>query len=568
MRSSKEVRKEPSDCGDKPCTGSPRDVSCVEILQSRIPFFRTIIKVLSGSTAEPAVRDKLESLISRPPPPSILMLQISDGSCVGTLQVVLDSATSPVSASQLLPTGTCLLVEGVLNKPPAHSKQLIELTAEKVLHVGTVDQDKYQLSQKRLPLDSLRNCSHFRPRTTTVACVTRIRSALTLGTHTFFHSHGFLHVDVPIITTTDSEGSSQKFQVTTLIGRTTKEEPIAIHDAQGVSFDNVKAAIKEKTDVVEQLKRSDSNREALAAAVQDLQKINGLAQQLETREKSKPGTAAKGHIANNEDFFSRQTYLTVSGRLHLESYACSLGHVYSFGPRFQAEKKASSKHAAEMWIIESEMAFSELEGAITCADDCFRFLCKWVLDNCSEDMKFVSKRIDKTIINRLESLISSSSEKITYSEAVDTLRKVTTKEFETKLQWGVGLTSEHLSYLADEIYKKPFIIYNYPKALKPFYVRSNDDGHTVAAFDMILPKVGVLITGSQNEERINMLNARIKEVNLPRDQYEWYLDLRRHGSVQHSGFSLSFDLMVLLTTGLNDVRDAIPFPRSYGKAIN
>lgn len=575
VRSSKEVKKElpiapppHSDAGDKPAPGSP-NVTCVEMLQSRIPFFRAIIKVLSGSTAQPAVREKLESLISRPPPPSICILQISDGSCVATLQVVVDSAISPVSASQLLPTGTCILVEGVLTKPPAQSKQDIELAAEKVLHVGTVDQDKYPLSQKRVALDSLRDFSHFRPRTTTVASVTRIRSALTFGTHTFFQSHGFLHVDVPIITSTDSEGFSQKFQVTTLLGKTTKEEPVAIHDTQDVSLGTVKAAIKEKTDVVEQLKRSDSNREALAAAVQDLQKTNDLAQQLEAREKSKSGTAVKGHIVNlNEDFFSRQSYLTVSGCLHLEGYACSLGHVYSFGPQFQAEKKVSSKHAAEMWVVESEMAFSELEDAITCADDCFKFLCKWVLDNCSEDMKFVSKRIDQTIVNRLESLISSSSEKITYTEAVDTLRKVTAKEFETKLQWGVALTAEHLSYLADEIYKKPVIIYNYPKALKPFYVRLNDDGNTVAAFDMALPKVGVLITGSQNEERINMINARIKEFNLPKDQYEWYLDLRRHGAVKNSGFSLSSDLMVLLTTGLTDVRDAIPFPRSYGKAIN
>ncbi|GKU85930.1 hypothetical protein SLEP1_g529 [Rubroshorea leprosula] len=530
VRSSKVEKKEPA-------AASPKDVSCAESLQSRIPFFGTIIKFLAGSASEPAVREKLEQ------PYSILFLQINDGSCATSLQVVVHSAIARVSVSQLLPTGTCILAEGVLQefsaegdqqKPSAKEKQAIELTVEKILHVGTV-QNSYPLSEKRLPLDSLRDCSHFRPRTTTVASITRIRCALTLATHTFFQSHGFLHVEAPIITITDCEGFSNKFQVTTLFQRTIKEEPNAGNETQGISLETVKVAIKEKTDLVEQLKRSESNQEALAIAVKDPRKTNELAQQLEAREKSKPGTAVKGYGVNfNEDLFSRQTYLTVSGHLHLESYACSLGH-----------------------------------DAIRCADDYFRFLCKWILDKCSTtDVDFLTKRTNKTIIKRLQSHMENSSEKITYKEVVDRLRKVTDKEFETELQWGVALTAEHLSYLADVIYKKRVIIYNYPKELKPFYVRLNDDRCTVAAFEMVLPEVGTLITGSQNEERVNMLNARIKEFKLPRDQYEWYLDLRRHGTVKHSGFSLAFDLMVLLTTGLTDVKDTIPFLRSDSKKIN
>ncbi|XWS36619.1 hypothetical protein CRYUN_Cryun20dG0100300 [Craigia yunnanensis] len=573
VKSSKEVKKEPmpstpAAADALPASPGPKDVSCVEILQSRIPFFRTIIRVLGGSASSPAVREKLESLIPKPPPPSTFFLQINDGSCVSNLQVVIDSAITPVSAGQILPAGTCILAQGVLEKTSVHGKRTVELKVEKMLHVGTVEQDKYLLSRKRLPLDSLRDYSHFRPRTTTVASVTRIRSALDFATHTFFQNHGFLHVQVPIITTIDSEGFSEKFQVTTLLGKTSKEEQVGVND-ECVSLETVKATIKEKSSVVKQLKRSDSNREAFVAALQDLRKTNELAQQIEAREKSKPVTAVKPDLVKfNEDFFGRQSYLTVSGRLHLESYACALGHVYSFGPRFRADKTVSAKHLAEIWTVEVEMAFSQLEDAMKCAEDYFKFLCRWILDNCSEDMKFVSKRIDKTVTHRLEYMISSSHEKITYREAVEILGKVTDKAFETQLQWGVPLTVEHLSYLADEHYRRPVIIYDYPKVVKPFFVRLNDDGKTVAAFELVVPKIGTVITGSQNEERFDMLNTRIKEFDLSRDQYEWYLDLRRHGTVKHSGFSLGFDLMVLLTTGLTDVRDVIPFPRSHDKTNN
>ncbi|XVE78163.1 hypothetical protein DITRI_Ditri13aG0122000 [Diplodiscus trichospermus] len=575
VKSSKEVKKEPAPsppaaADPVPASPGPKESCCVEMLQSRIPFFRTIIRVLGGSASSPAVRQKLESLIPKPPPPSTFFLQINDGSCVSNLQVVIDSARVPVSAGQILPTGTSILAQGVLEEPSAHGKQIIELKVEKLLHVGTVEQDKYVLSRKKLPLNSLRDYSHIRPRTTTVATVARIRSAIDFATHTFLQNHGFLHVQVPIITTTDSEGFSEKFQVTTLLGKPSKkEEQVGVSAAEGVSLETVKAAIKEKSSLVEQLKRSDSNREALVAALQDLRKTNELAQQIEAREKSKPVTAVKPDLVNfNEDFFGRPSYLTVSGRLHLESYACSLGNVYSFGPRFRADKTVSAKHVAEMWTVEAEMAFSQLEDAMKCAEDYFKFLCRWILDNCSEDMKFFSKRIDKSVTHCLEYIISCSYEKISYREAVEILRKVTDKAFETQLQWGVPLTAEHLSYLADEHYRKPITIYDYPKAVKPFYVRLNDDGKTVAAFEMVVPKIGKVITGSQSEERFDMLNTRIKEFDLSRDQYEWYLDLRRHGTVKHSGFSLGFDLMVLLTTGLTDVRDVIPFPRSHGKANN
>ncbi|PKI59169.1 hypothetical protein CRG98_020434 [Punica granatum] len=220
-----------------------------------------------------------------------------------------------------------------------------------------------------------------------------------------------------------------------------------------------------------------------------------------------------------------------------------------------------------MWMVETEMAFSKLENAMDCADDFFKVLCKWALDNCIEDMKFVCKRIDKTSIDRLQSATSKPFAKITYTEAVEALKKAKDK-MEVKVEWGFAFTTEHLSYLADEIYKSPVIIYNYPRDLKPFYVRLNDDGKTVAAFDMIVPKVGKLMSGSQNELRVDRLTKRIKELGLPKEQYEWYLDLKRHGAVSTSGFSFNFDLMLLFTTGMTNVRDVIPFPRGLGKPNN
>ncbi|KAB1224140.1 Asparagine--tRNA ligase, cytoplasmic 2 [Morella rubra] len=567
VRSSKEETKEPlppptPQAAEGVGETGPRDASCVEILQSRVPFIRSILKVVYGGNYH--VREKLEQVVPRPPRTSIAFLQVGDGSCVASLQVVVASAIAPTI--QLLPTGTCILVEGILVQPSVLGKHVIELKVEQILHIGTVEHEKYPLSKKRLPIEMLRDYSQFRPRTTTVASVTRISNSLTFATHTFFQNHGFLHMQVPIITTTDGEGFTEKFHVTTLPGKADKKEkPNTAKDTDGVGLEVIKSAAKEKTKLVEELKRSESNKEALVTALQDLRKTNELAAQLEAREKSKPGTSLKADkVKFSADFFPDQTYLTVSGRLHLESYACALGSVYSIGPRFRADRA----DMAEMSMIEIEMAFSKLEDAMSCADDFFKFLCKWVLDNCSEDMKFVSKRIDKTCIDRLQSMISSKVEKISYTEAVDVLGKVANKKFEIKLEWGAALTAEHLSYLVEEIYKKPIMIYNYPKEVKPFYARLNDDGKTVAAFDMVLPKARILLSGSQSEERLDLLCSRIQELGLPREQYEWYLDLRRHGTVEHSGFSLRFDHMVLFATGLTDVRDVIPFPRSYAKSNN
>ncbi|KAF2292532.1 hypothetical protein GH714_025257 [Hevea brasiliensis] len=432
------------------------------------------------------------------------------------------------------PIGTCILAEGVIHQLSEQGKQGIEFKVEKILHIGAVEDDKYLLSRKRLPLETLRDYSHFRPRTNTVASLTRIRSALAFATRTFFQDNGFLSVEVPIMTITDGEGFSTKFRVTTVpVKEVEKEQPEITDSTDGTNLEIVKAAIKEKSNLIQQLQRSDSDREALVAAQQDLLKTSQLLSQLEEKEKLRLEALRKASKAQvPEDFFSQPTYLTVSGVLHMESYACALGNVYSFGPRFRADRRGTAKQVVETWMVEAEMAFSELEDAMNCAEDYFMFLCKWVLDNCSSDMKFVSKRIDKTRTNLLESMISFSYERITYTEAVNALKNVADRKFETQPEWGIELTSQHLRYLVDEIYKRPVILYNFPKELKPFYVRLNDDGKTVAAFDMVIPRGGTFITGNQKEERFNLLNER--------EQYEWYLDLRRYGTVKHSGFTLGF----------------------------
>ncbi|CAI0441449.1 unnamed protein product [Linum tenue] len=591
VRTSKEIRKESAAAPEQqlPAGGgmvsrtSPghKDVSCVEMLQARIPLFRSIIKILAGgshgafggSSGTSPVREKLppaspESRIQRPPPPSTAYLLVSDGSCAASLQVVVDSSVA--SPALFLPIGTCLLVEGILRLPQSPGKHRVELSVEKILHIGTVEKDKYPLAAKRVPLENLREASHFRHRSTTVASVMRVRSALTFGSHTFFNNGGFFYVQVPIITNTDAEGFSSKFQATTLLSG---KEDAPAKGGDELSMEAVKAAIREKSSLVEELKRSESNREALAAAVQDLRKTDQLAAQLEAKQQKtpKPGflTTKSSKLNVAEDFFSRQVHLTVSGRLHLESYACALGNVYAFGPRFRADRYANPRYqAAEMWMLEAEIAFSQLEDAMNCAEEHLKFICKWVLEKCTGDMGFISNRIDKTCIDRLQATIACSYERIAYMDAVEILKKVTDKRFETSLVWGIDLTAEHLSYLADEMFKKPVIIYNHPRDIRPFYARLNDDLKTVATFDMVVPKVGKLISGSQNEERIHMVETRIKELGLPIAQYEWYLDLRRHGTVKHSGFALAFDLMVLFVTGLPDVRDAIPFPRTFGKANN
>ncbi|KAI3917623.1 hypothetical protein MKW98_021385 [Papaver atlanticum] len=498
---------------------------------------------------------------------SFAFLELNDGSCPANLQVIVDS--SVYELSQIVATGTCVFVEGVLKKPPEGTKQNVELKVEKVLEVGGVDPAKYPLPKTKLTLEFLRDHVHLRPRTNTISAVARIRNALAYATHTFFQKHAFLYVHTPIITTSDCEGAGEMFQVTTLFSDTEKLEK-ELKENPPSSEDEIEAAkllVKEKGEAVAVLKAAKATKPEITAAVSELTKSKEKLAKLEERSRLKPGMPQKdGKIDYSSDFFARQAFLTVSGQLQVETFACALSNVYTFGPTFRAEHSHTSRHLAEFWMVEPELAFADLEDDMNCAEAYVKFLSQWLLDNCLDDMQLMVKNFDKTAIDRLKLVASTPFERITYTDAVALLEKVTDRRFENAVEWGIDLASEHERYLTEVVFKKPVIVYNYPKGIKAFYMRLNDDGKTVAAMDVLVPKVGELIGGSQREERYDVIEKRILDQGLPLEPYEWYLDLRRYGTVKHSGFGLGFERMVLFATGLDNIRDVIPFPRYPGKA--
>ncbi|KAK9101122.1 hypothetical protein Scep_024552 [Stephania cephalantha] len=494
-------------------------------------------------------------------------LEVNDGSCAANLQVIVDAAVHPLA--QLVPTGTCVFVEGELKKPPEGTKQNVELRVERVLDVGPVGPAKYPIPKTKLTLEFLRDVVHLRSRTNTISAVARIRNALAYATHTFFQKHGFLYVHTPIITTSDCEGAGEMFQVTTLLSEAEKLEKELKENPSPSEADveAIRVIVKEKGDAVAQLKAAKAGKEEITSAVAELKKSKEDLAKVEERSKLKPGLPKKdGKVDYSQDFFTRQAFLTVSGQLQVETYACALSSVYTFGPTFRAEHSHTSRHLAEFWMVEPEIAFADLEDDMNCAEAYVKFLCQWLLDNCLADMQLMVKNYDKSAIDRLKLVASSPFVRISYTEAVELLEKVTEKKFENKVEWGIDLASEHERYLTEEIFKKPVIVYNYPKGIKAFYMRLNDDMKTVAAMDVLVPKVGELIGGSQREERLDVIQKRIQEMDLPLEPYEWYLDLRRYGTVKHCGFGLGFERMILFATGIDNIRDVIPFPRYPGRA--
>ncbi|CDP03212.1 unnamed protein product [Coffea canephora] len=501
-------------------------------------------------------------------------LELNDGSCPANLQVIVESGVHKLG--DLVPTGTSVYVEGELKKPPEGTKQKIELKVLKVLDVGTVDAAKYPLPKTRLTLEFLRDFVHLRPRTNTISAVARIRNELAYATHTFFHKHGFLYVHTPIITTSDCEGAGEMFQVTTLINEAEKLEKELKENPAPSEADIVAAEllVKEKGEAVAQLKSAKASKEEISAAVAVLTKAKENLVKLQERFrlgnrcKLSAGIPKKdGKIDYSEDFFARQAFLTVSGQLQVETFACALSSVYTFGPTFRAEQSHTSRHLAEFWMVEPEIAFADLQDDMNCAEAYVKFLCQWLLDYSLADMEFMAAHIDKTCIDRLKMVASSNFYRITYTEAIAILEEVSkARKFENKVEWGIDLASEHERYLTEEKFKAPVIVYNYPKGIKAFYMKLNEDKKTVAAMDVLVPKVGELVGGSQREENYEVLRARILEMNLPLEPYEWYLDLRRYGTVKHSGFGLGFERMILFATGIENIRDVIPFPRYPGRA--
>ncbi|XP_047330365.1 asparagine--tRNA ligase, chloroplastic/mitochondrial [Impatiens glandulifera] len=440
---------------------------------------------------------------------SVTFVEVNDGSCLSNIQCVMSSESEGYHQVEdgLLATGASVRIRGTL-VPSQGSKQKVELKVEKLETIGTCD-SSFPIQKKRVSREFLRSKAHLRPRTNTFGAVARVRNALSYATHKFFQENGFVWISSPIITASDCEGAGEMFCVTTLI-------PTSQEHAN-----NPIDAIPKTSD---------------------------------------------GFVDWSQDFFGKRAFLTVSGQLSAETYATALTDVYTFGPTFRAENSNTARHLAEFWMIEPELAFADLNDDMACATAYLQYVVKYILENCKEDMEFFDTWIEKGIINRLNDVVEKKFVQLTYTDAVELLLKAN-KKFEFPVKWGCDLQSEHERYITEQAFKGcPVIIRDYPKDIKAFYMRENDDGKTVAAMDLLVPRIGELIGGSQREERLGYLENRLDELKLDKENYWWYLDLRRYGSVPHAGFGLGFERLVQFATGIENIRDAIPFPRAPGSA--
>ncbi|KAK4735050.1 hypothetical protein R3W88_009311 [Solanum pinnatisectum] len=440
---------------------------------------------------------------------SVTFIDINDGSCLSNMQCVMGSDADGYDQVEdgLISTGASVWIEGTVVSSQG-SKQKIELKVQKLVVVGKSD-PSFPIQKKRVSREFLRTKAHLRPRTNTFGAVSRVRNALSYATHKFFHENGFVWVSSPIITASDCEGAGEQFCVTTLIPN------------------------------------SNEGGDSPVSAIP---------------------TTESGSVDWSQDFFGKRAYLTVSGQLNGETYATALSDIYTFGPTFRAENSNTFRHLAEFWMIEPELAFADLDDDMACATAYLQYVVQYVLENCKEDMDFFDTWIEKGIINRLADVVEKNFVQLSYTDAVELLLKAK-KKFDFPVKWGCDLQSEHERYITEEaVGGCPVIIRDYPKDIKAFYMRQNDDGKTVAAMDMLVPRVGELIGGSQREERLEYLEERLDNMNLNKESFWWYLDLRRYGSVPHAGFGLGFERLVQFATGIDNIRDAIPFPRTPGSA--
>jgi asparaginyl-tRNA synthetase len=430
-------------------------------------------------------------------------LALNDGSCLACLQVVADGKLPNYAAEVVhLTAGCSVTVTGELVASPAKG-QRVELRATEVRVLGKADAEKYPIQPKRHTNEFLRTQAHLRMRTNTFGAVARVRNAVCAAIHEFFQQRGFLYIHTPIITASDCEGAGQLFRVTTL----------------------------------------------------DLENL--------------PRTP-EGKCDFDKDFFGKSTYLTVSGQLEGETYACAMGNIYTFGPTFRAENSNTPRHLAEFWMIEPEIAFADLHDDADLAEDFLKHIFSTVLQRCGEDTALFNQWVDKTLLETLTNIANSRFERITYTQAMAILNS-SGKTWDFPVQWGSDLQTEHERFLTEETFKKPVIITDYPASLKPFYMRLNDDDParrgpegqlTVSAMDVLVPKIGEIIGGSQREERLDVLVERMKAQHMEVDNYSWYADLRRYGTVPHAGFGLGLERCVQFVTGMANIRDVIPYPRT------
>jgi len=435
---------------------------------------------------------------------NLIFIQINDGSCFASIQITLDrdKGISAETEAELkrISTGASIQATGTLTPSPA-SGQAVEVQSLSITVLGEAPADTYPLQKKNHSMEFLREIAHLRSRTNTFAAVARMRSQMAYAIHVFFQERGFNYVHTPIITASDCEGAGEMFQVTTL-------------DLKRIAKDGSAAIAKGETGV-------------------DFSK----------------------------DFFGKPANLTVSGQLEAETYAMALSRVYTFGPTFRAENSNTTRHLAEFWMIEPEVAFNHLEENMDLAEEFIKFLLTWALEKCAEDMQFFNERIQPGIIDVLTTVAKSDFGRVTYTDAMKELEK-NADQFEFKPFWGCDLQSEHEKFLTEKVYKKPVMVTDYPKDIKAFYMKLNADGKTVRAMDVLVPGLGEIIGGSEREEDLAKLEKRIAEMGLNKDDYWWYLDLRRFGTVPHSGFGLGFERLLLYVTGMGNIRDVIPYPRA------
>lgn len=443
-------------------------------------------------------------------------IALNDGSTNTNLQVVAELGKFDEELLKRVTTSASLKVSGKL-VPSLGKGQKMDLVAEEISILGDSDAEKYPLQLKNRPtLEYLREIAHLRFRTNTFGSVFRVRHSLAFAIHKFFNERGFVYMHTPIITASDAEGAGEMFRVTTL------------------PLDN-------------------------------------------------PPRNEDGSINFKEDFFEKSTNLTVSGQLEGELAATAFGEIYTFGPTFRAENSNTARHLAEFWMIEPEMAFYDLEDNMNLAESFIKYIIRYALDNNREDIEFLAQRLadeekqlpqDKRsemgLVEKLEFVLNNEFKRLSYTEAIEVLQNSNhnkKKKFQYPVTgWGMDLQSEHERYLVEKEFKRPVILYNYPKDIKAFYMRVNEDGKTVAAMDILAPGIGEIVGGSQREERLSVLENRMQEMHVPVDELNWYLDTRRFGTVPHAGFGLGFERMVQFVTGMTNIRDVIAFPRTPGSA--
>ncbi|WP_036382395.1 asparagine--tRNA ligase [Muricauda sp. MAR_2010_75] len=438
-------------------------------------------------------------------------IALNDGSTIHNIQCVVDFENLDDTILKKISTGAALKISGTLEESQGKG-QSVEIQTSDIFVHGTADPETYPIQPKKHSLEFLREKAHLRVRTNTFSAVMRVRSALSFAIHSYFQQNGFYYMHAPIITGSDAEGAGEMFRVTTL-------------------------------------------------------------------DDKKPPMDEQGNVDYSEDFFGKETNLTVSGQLEAETYAMGLGKVYTFGPTFRAENSNTSRHLAEFWMIEPEMAFFDLDANMDLAEDFIKWIIQYVLDNCTDDLEFLEKRLldeektkpqnersEMSLTEKLKFVVENNFKRVSYTEAIDILRNSKPnkkKKFQYPIdEWGADLQSEHERFLVEKHFKCPVILFDYPANIKAFYMRLNEDGKTVRAMDVLFPGIGEIVGGSQREERLDVLQQKIKELDIDEKELWWYLDLRRFGTAVHSGFGLGFERMVQFATGMGNIRDVIPYPRT------